>query len=108
MARSLLRTVPDWMMLEPAPALSDWEPTGVERPRPEPQTGPVATPAPFCIWGEGRGIGGRPGDLAFALRPPPAPLSHHRNPADAPAVRALPPVRRLLFSRRPSTGRPDA
>src|SRR3954464_14776416 len=51
MARSLLRTVPDRALKELASPEPDWEPTGVERPRPEPQTGPVATLAPFCIWG---------------------------------------------------------
>ena len=49
MARSLLRTIPDRALQELAPAELDWEPTGVERPRPEPEAGPVATPAPFYV-----------------------------------------------------------
>ncbi len=50
----LASIVPDRALSELAPAEPDWEPTGVETPRPEPETGPVATPAPFtfgpCLW----------------------------------------------------------
>jgi hypothetical protein len=38
-----------WSLLQRAP---DWEPTGVARPRPEPEAGPVATPAPFSFLGD--------------------------------------------------------
>jgi hypothetical protein len=73
-------------MLELAPAEPNWEPTGVARLRPEPETGPVATPAPFCVREQPR--------LTFGtkLRDAPAFPGKRARPAFSDIALHLPPA----------------